>query len=344
MVKRLNIHTISTDERDGYGRHTRKFSDALLRNGVDVSLYPIALTYYPKLQADRFDIDHRVLNLSICDGGSLQQIEGKHWVFTMNESTRLYADWVDTINRFASRVLTPCQWCADHFRASGIQMPVHVIPEGIDPSEFPLLPRRPAGRPYTFMALGDRGLRKGFDIAIQAFQLAFPDQDDVRLIIKTRKTGLMVNGTRPLFDMIGTDYRVSIWREDLPSMALAYPLADCFVFPSKGEGWGLPPREAAAMGLPVIVSRSSGLLEGIEQYAWRILDVEKTPAPAPYEGLQDTVAVETLIDAMRSTYDNQDAAHEFGQRAGQWLRDHQTWDHAAQAFIELMVREGLWQP
>jgi glycosyltransferase involved in cell wall biosynthesis len=37
--------------------------------------------------------------------------------------------------------------------------------------------------------------------------------------------------------------------------------ADCFVFPTHGEGFGLPPIEAAATGLPTIVARNTGMLD-----------------------------------------------------------------------------------
>ena len=45
---------------------------------------------------------------------------------------------------------------------------------------------------------------------------------------------------------------------DLPAI---YAGADCFVFPSLYEGFGLPPLEAMACGTPVVVSNSSSLPE-----------------------------------------------------------------------------------
>ena len=48
---------------------------------------------------------------------------------------------------------------------------------------------------------------------------------------------------------------------EMDEIPLFYRAADCFVFPSLYEGFGLPPLEAMACGTPVIVSNSSSLPE-----------------------------------------------------------------------------------
>ena len=45
------------------------------------------------------------------------------------------------------------------------------------------------------------------------------------------------------------------------ALVTLYRGADCFVFPSRGEGFGLPPLEAMACGTPVVASRASSIPE-----------------------------------------------------------------------------------
>ena len=53
---------------------------------------------------------------------------------------------------------------------------------------------------------------------------------------------------------------VRLLKSGIPSTSLpgVYAAADCFVLPSRGEGWGRPHVEAMAMGLPVIATKWSG--------------------------------------------------------------------------------------
>ena len=54
--------------------------------------------------------------------------------------------------------------------------------------------------------------------------------------------------------------------------ATLYQLASCFVFPSSYEGFGLPPLEAMACGVPVITTGSGALKEIVGDAAYLISD------------------------------------------------------------------------
>lgn len=179
---------------------------------------------------------------------------------TMFESSELPPGWVEVLNRLEA-VVVPCSWLESVFRDAGVTTAVHRVPLGIKECYAPV--QRPVGRsPFTFLTVATPYPRKGWDIAVRAFDAAFGHSRDHRLIIKMRAgRRLPVRILHP---------RVEILAEDLDDecMAELYRSVDAFVFPSRGEGFGLPPREAAATGLPVVATAWGGTADEIDDWGW----------------------------------------------------------------------------
>ncbi len=85
--------------------------------------------------------------------------------------------------------------------------------------------------------------------------------EDVRLVVAGRQ-GWLVEETTRAVDELGLTGRVLftgyVADEDLPAL---YSLADAVAYPSVYEGFGLPPLEALACGVPVVCSNASSLPE-----------------------------------------------------------------------------------
>ncbi len=102
-------------------------------------------------------------------------------------------------------------------------------------------------------------------------------------------------------------------REEQP---LWYTAADVFVYPSQYEGFGLPPLEAMACGVPVITSNASSLPEVVGDAGITV----------------DANDVEALAEAMRSVL--QDADRAASMRAAGLARAATfTWQAAAEACV-----------
>ncbi|MFV9503181.1 MAG: glycosyltransferase family 4 protein [Oscillochloridaceae bacterium umkhey_bin13] len=121
--------------------------------------------------------------------------------------------------------------------------------------------------------VGGLDMRKNVSVLIRAFALIRSRGQRVSLVIAGRPLGR----DRRLFpdldslisdlDMGHAIKRINVPPEDGP---LLYRACTVFAFPSRYEGFGLPPLEAMACGAPVIVSDASSLPEVVGGAALRV--------------------------------------------------------------------------
>ena len=155
-------------------------------------------------------------------------------------------------------------WVRDNYVASGFpRAQTHVVPCGVDTSVF-----RPEGdrlslslsRSFRFLFVGGLIPRKGIDVLLKAYRLAFSAGDDICLVIK----GFGADGTyagglhdqvRQLASQPGGP-AIELIEDDLTQAQMAglYRSCDVLVHPYRGEGFALPVMEAMASGLPVVVT------------------------------------------------------------------------------------------
>jgi glycosyltransferase involved in cell wall biosynthesis len=142
----------------------------------------------------------------------------------------------------------------------GVTAPVYVAPLGIGDVYQPAVRHRKPGDPFTFLAFVDRGVRKGWHHAIQAFVKAFGDNPNYRLILKARTSeGPPIGITNPNIKFIQQD----MTEQELYELYLS---ADVLVNANLGEGFGLIPREFAATGGLALATNWGGTAEGINEW------------------------------------------------------------------------------
>lgn len=105
--------------------------------------------------------------------------------------------------------------------------------------------------------------RKNLEFLVRAFDQAVGEGIDENLVICGKK-GWYYDGLFALVKKLKLEKRVIftgyVEEKDLPAL---YSGATAFLFPSLYEGFGLPPLEAMACGIPVISSNTSSLPEVI---------------------------------------------------------------------------------
>jgi len=331
-------------ERDGYGCGVRNIARELRRIDSDDEIIDMAVDgmYVNPQERTWTRPDQAVMVCLPLWYGDVVADGGLTGV-TMFEASRLPDNWATLINQYCTRLVVPCAWNVQVFETSGVRVPISIVPWGINPEEYfymerntltPALSQRERGeeRPYTFVWSGTPDLRKGWDVAYRAFRLAFGDRNDVQLILHFREAlpGQPRFRDRNVRAMVGSidDYA---WRALLAS-------ADVFVYPARGEGWGLPPREAAATGLPVIATNFGGLAQDIGAWAMpldvrRMVTAEYGYFDAGSIGEWAEPDIDHLVELMRWCECNRDAAREVSRCAAEWLRIRGTWAQTAQQLL-----------
>lgn len=126
--------------------------------------------------------------------------------------------------------------------------------------------------PFVYY-VGGLDARKNIEVLLRAFALLRSRGVEATLAIAGRALGR----NRRLFpdldtmiadlDLGGVVHRIDVPTEDGP---LLYRACAAFAFPSRYEGFGLPPLEAMACGAPVVVSDASSLPEVVGPAALRV--------------------------------------------------------------------------
>ncbi len=118
---------------------------------------------------------------------------------------------------------------------------------------WPAARPRPAARRIRILAFADERPRKGFNDLLEALKMLRNRQMTPALWAVTAR--------RPAVGFTDAVPTRLFFNPDDAELGGLYRACDLFVFPSRAEGFGLPPLEAMACGAPAVVADSRGIRE-----------------------------------------------------------------------------------
>jgi glycosyltransferase involved in cell wall biosynthesis len=249
--------------------------------------------------------------------------------YTMVENTQISKTWIDLCNQMDA-MFVPSNYLIDVFKECGLTKPVVAVKQGINSSKFPYIKRK-VHTPYVFGTIGYQDHRKNWQDLVTAFTSEFDEKEPVELWIKNSNGYFNNTGFYdPRIKLINRLYTF----EEIQKL---YSFFDCFVFPSHAEGSGLPPREAMATGLPVILTNWSGLTE-IADTRWSYplipvaIDIPDVRGPEQ-PGFMARIDVTELMYWMRYVYEHQTEANEKGKLASEFIHKEYNWDSCAKDLL-----------
>jgi glycosyltransferase involved in cell wall biosynthesis len=207
------------------------------------------------------------------------------WVHTVSSSVA--AEVVEAFSADPDRVVTVPNGAPEAL-APGEKD--HLAPEG----------RRVAGAERYVLALGTLEPRKDLPTLVRAFDLLADADPDLRLVLAGPDGwGADQVSAAVLAARHGDRVRRLGWVADGARRALLAG-AEVVAYPSRYEGFGLPPLEALAAGTPVVATRAGALPEVLDDAAeWAAVGDPESVASALRTVLDDTDRAAAIVAAGR---------------------------------------------
>lgn len=267
------------------------------------------------------------------------------------ETDKVPNEWVKQINKM-DLAFVPCEANVIAARVAGVKIPVVKMPHTFDVENYKkAVPFDIAGfeSHMKFLSICQASKKKGIDSLLFAYLAEFTAADETLLILKTyfgpsdgdAERNAMLQQVENIKNILRLDRnaypRVLVLHGVSSDTAIEklYATSDCYVLPSRGEGWGIPHFEALCYGIPSIGSDWGGTSEFINnKNGWLVKSVLEPchAMPHPHSFMYtaaDNWAEPSINDIRRAM---RAAFHEW--RTSKHLGDASNWSRRKSAALE----------
>jgi len=266
--------------------------------------------------------------------------EKVNWLFTMFEGEEVPEFYLENMEK-ADFLLAPSTWVKKLFAKYFDEEKIFVVPHGVEPFFTYKKRKMPKGK-FQFLWVGAPNPRKGFQEVIAAWKHAgFETLRNARLYIKTTRHP----GVKQMGNVIVNGSNIS--RAALLNL---YHRSHAFLFPTRGEGFGLTLAEAMRTGLPCISPSYTGVADFFDEEVGYVIPHEIKKSRVRFIGRDDLGWWDTDISFpdpgvmakwMSYVVVHYDEALEKGRKAHQRIRDEFTWERSAETLVSTLKTQWL---
>lgn len=367
------IHLLGYLSQSGYGIHTQEFYSHMKekygKNLIFTNLCDLEQTENHQIRyANQTDMIHIIITYGNMCQKQLQYYHGIKICFTVWETTVIPIDWIEPL-KMMDRIWIPSNWGRNILIKNGLNADkIDVVPEGVNINYFrpddhrmnesqKIANKYPYG--FKFLNIGKYENRKATRQMIEAFDQEFDQNDQCYLILQchnqfVRDFNIYQILLRDIRVRFPEKYIIIEPTDDYRKLAEVYQNSDCFVYPTRAEGWGLPLIEALACNLPCITIPHGGQSEYLNyitsdyyiQIPYHLIKISRTDfgsyafKTTSERGFGEwaNFEIKDLRNLMRFAYENPEYIKIMGEKSGSLIRDKFSWDNSVNEAIKVLSK------
>jgi len=360
----MNINLVAPISQLGYGVAGFNVLKALVRNGNHVALWPISEKIsWENKPADLELIQNAIRAIQLFDTSApsirlwhqhdLALFPGKGtkvgWpIFELDNFTSIELNHLNA----PDRLFVCSEWALGVIRAHLGNIPVDVVPLGVDREVFFIDEEARAQRPYwsredtAFLNIGKWEVRKGHNELLEAFNKAFEPTDKVQLWMMNDNPFIELENEqwkmRYLSSKMGGRIKFFPRVESQGKLRALMNQADVGVFISRAEGFNLEPLELAACGIPSIVTNYSGHTEYLNENNALLVEpdgMEKAHDNKWFhgQGMWCTFPLDDVVEKMRQAHQMRQSGglNKFTKALGETASNF-SWTNTARTIVRVL--------
>lgn len=355
----MKIRLIGVRNNLGIGIHFANFADGLKRLwGIGNLVEEVDYTNQQALLAAAACSESSDINICFASIDLQNYFKGTNIQWIVFESTRI-PDIILPTMQTADLVWVPSHWGKSVLISNGVSdQKIDVVAEGVNSAIYHPYYAKPNGTVKRFLSVGKFEKRKSHIETMLAWAAVFGNDPNVELIIKTdhfMNAEQKLQYLQQFVDKLNIENISIIWGNyDQQQMLSLYRSADVFVLPSKGEGWGLPIIEAAAIGLPIVCTNYSGQTEYLQHISNSVasvgfdiqpIDCEEYqfcyPSATSNQGAWAVPRIQSLSQNFNTVYQNLNELQRRAKINAQIIRQKFDWSRCVESAMAVFVQRGL---